>query len=138
VGGRLISAQGKTLLFTWDGAMRGPRWPPPEPIRKDARRVKAWMDAWEDSVSMVRPRLGYIHAEYPANPGAVPLPVGSSEESLLIEVLRSAVARETSATMSASERRKLEAASYVVAALQRQRGKLAANGRKSSEGKAGR
>jgi hypothetical protein len=126
VGGLLIGAAGESLLFSWDGAARGPHGPPPAWVGRDAKRWKMWMDAWTDSVDRVVPRLSFIRADYPGNPGAVVLPVGSAAESLLIEALRSSVVRDTNASANPVRLRELGNVSYVIQFLEKQRTRIPA------------
>jgi len=126
VGGLLIGAAGESLLFSWDGAMRGPHGPPPAWVGSDGKRAKLWFDSWMDSVDMIKPRLGFIRADYPGNPGAVALSVGSPAESLFIDALRSSVARDSDAAISEARRRELGNVSRVIGALESQRTKIAA------------
>ena len=120
VGGLLIGAEGESLLFAWDGGMRGPHGPPPAWVGHDPQRARAWFDAWMDSVAIVMPRLAFIGANQPTLRGAVPLRVGSPAESLFIEALRSTLGQPPSSQPRSGGAR------WLIDALEKQRAKTAA------------
>jgi hypothetical protein len=92
-------------------------------IPKSIKYDTAKMDAWEDSILKNPPTLGYVGADFFSEPGARPLDVGSSAESLLIELLRY-VAREDTTFVRGRITHKRYTAFNVARALQRQRAGL--------------
>jgi hypothetical protein len=92
IGGTLIGADGDTLKWAWDGAMR--EFPNiPKAIRGDSRRV----NAWADSIAWAMPRQIYVGATYFRSPKARALAMGSSAESLFISTLESCAGLDSSA-----------------------------------------
>ena len=53
------------------------------------------MTAWSDSVVQAIRRRAYVGGRHVADPGATPLAIGSPAESLLIQLLWSAVMRDS-------------------------------------------
>jgi hypothetical protein len=79
------------------------------------------MTAWSDSVVQAIRRRAFVGAKHVADPGATPLAIGSPAESLLIQVLWSAVMRDSvSMTIHGPQGKGLVAAS-VVRMLEEQR-----------------
>lgn len=72
IGGMLVGADGDSVGFCWDGRIRGYQ-------REAPSRLGA------------PPQLLRLHATYPADPSAVPLPAGSAAESTLVAALQLAI-----------------------------------------------
>lgn len=116
VGGVFVGAERDTLKWSWDGAMR--EMPDvPGSIRHDPNRLNAWADSVVEAV----PRLAYFGASHFRAPGARPLTVGSSSESLFIQLLWSAIGADSVFIPPPGKRDKNPMAASVARALQRQR-----------------
>lgn len=89
-GGVLVGARGDSLPWAWGpGATSLPV--PPDAITHDPRAMTAWSDSVVQSIR----RRAFVGAKHVADPGATALAIGSPAESLLIQVLWSAVMRDS-------------------------------------------
>ncbi len=87
--GVLVGAHGDSLPWAWGGAIA---WPaPPAAITQDGRA----MTAWSDSVAHSFRRHAFVGASRVDDPAAHALDIGSSAESLFIQVLWTAVMRDS-------------------------------------------
>jgi hypothetical protein len=94
IGGLVIDAKGESLKWAWGRPGHGvgvPRRTRGERMRGDWARVKAHLD----SALRNPPTLAYVGAEDFRAPDARPLSVGSSAESLLIQLLWYVVGADT-------------------------------------------
>jgi len=101
---------------------------PPEWMRKERGRL----DAWADSVVTVarrKPNPVYVGQTYFAIPGAVPVAIGSAQESLLITLLQISPSRAASFHTHAMRNRAEACAKRVSRILEEQRSRLASIGR---------
>ena len=101
---------------------------PPEWMRKERGRL----DAWADSVVTVarrKPNPVYVGQTYFAIPGAVPVAIGSAQESLLITLLQISPSRAASFHTPAMRNRAEACAKRVSRILEEQRSRLASIGR---------
>lgn len=96
---------------------------PPPWIRADRARLNAWADSIV-AAAHAKPNPLYIGRTYYALPGAVPVPIGSAKESLLIELLRTAPSRPESFGTPAIRARAEQAALRVAGTLEEQRARL--------------
>ena len=124
-GGVLVGANGDSLPWAYGHRMI-PFPAIPSAIRHDEARV----DAWSDSIVQSVPRLSYIGAKHYQEPGARALAVGSSAESLFIQVLWKAADGDTVGTPlpgeqpSPGRQAKRLIAANIARALERQRAGL--------------
>jgi len=81
VGGLIVAASGDSLKWAW--GRRSPEMRTPKSIEHDQTR----MDAWVDSLLKSPPTFAYVGVDHWSRPGGRPLPVGSSAESLFIQLL---------------------------------------------------
>ena len=81
IGGLIVDTKGDSLK--WSQGRLEPNTRMPEGIRGDSTRMSAWFD----SLSRYPPELAYVGADHFLRPGAQPLLVGSSAESLFIDLL---------------------------------------------------
>lgn|GEM_PF-5445705 len=115
-GGLIVDTKGDSLKWAWGRPGDGvgvPRW-----MRGDRDRVEAYLD----SVFKNPPTLAYVGAEDYRAPGARPLSVGGSAESLFIQLLWHVVGADSvySAPLERGVHKRLFAAS-AARGLQRQR-----------------
>lgn len=114
VGGLMVDTKGESLKWAWGRPSDGivvPEW-------GDRDRVEAYLD----SVFKNPPTLAYVGAEDYRAPGARPLSVGSSAESLFIQLLWYVVGADSvySAPLDRAVHKRLFASS-AARGLQRQR-----------------
>jgi hypothetical protein len=96
-------------------------WPvPPEAITHDPGA----MTAWSDSIAQSIRRRGYVGASQVTDPAARPLAIGSSAESLFIQVLWTAVMRDSVAMKTQGPRGKGLVAASVARMLETQRARV--------------
>jgi hypothetical protein len=81
IGGLIVDTKGDSLK--WSQGRLEPDTRMPEGIRGDSTQMSAWFD----SLSRYPPELAYVGADHFLRPGAQPLLVGSSAESLFIDLL---------------------------------------------------
>jgi len=114
VGGLVVDTKGDSLKWAWGRPWEGVR----VPEWGDRHRVEAYLD----SAFKNPPTLAYVGAEDYRAPGARPLSVGSSAESLFIQLLWYVVGADSvySAPLDPSVHKRLFAAS-AARGLQRQR-----------------
>jgi len=93
---------------------------PPSSVRHDRDRL----NAWADSVVQFTPRLAYIGATHYRAHGAMPLAVGSSSESLFIQLLWVAIGSDSVFIPPPGKHDKRPMAASVARLLQRQRAGL--------------
>ncbi|HEX3112667.1 MAG TPA: hypothetical protein VHU20_05330, partial [Candidatus Eisenbacteria bacterium] len=79
------------------------------------------MTAWSDSIAQSIRRRGYVGASQVTDPAARPLAIGSSAESLFIQVLWTAVMRDSVAMKTQGPRGKGLVAASVARMLETQR-----------------
>jgi hypothetical protein len=79
---------------------------------------------------MSLPGLPFVGAKHFSDPGATPLPIGSPEESLFVQILWSAVMRDSVSMSKRGPEGKGLMAAYVTRMLETQRGRV---GRESPE-----
>jgi hypothetical protein len=99
---------------------------PPDAITRDP----AAMNAWADSVVQSVRRHAFVGAKHFSDTGATPLPIGSPEESLFVQLLWSAVMRDSVSMSKRGPEGKGLMASYVARMLETQRARV---GRESPE-----
>jgi hypothetical protein len=115
-GGVLVGARGDSLPWAWGpGATSLPV--PPDAITHDPSAMTAWSDSVVQSIR----RRAFVGAKHVADPGATPLAIGSPAESLLIQVLWSAVMRDSVSMASHGPQGKGLVAASVVRMLEGQR-----------------
>lgn len=120
-GGVLVGSAGDTLLWAWAGGINLPT--PPASVRHDRARF----DSWADSMVRANPMPVYIGAKHYREPGAVPLAIGSPDESLFIRILWSAIGADSVPTPTRiAKQRYGPRAAGVARALQKQRAGLPA------------
>ena len=118
-GGVLVGARGDSLRWAWGpGTTSLPV--PPDAVTHDGRA----MTAWSDSVVRSIRRRAFVGAEHVADPGARPLAIGSPAESLFIQLLWSAVMRDSVSMASHGPRGKGLVAASVARMLEEQRGRV--------------
>jgi hypothetical protein len=90
VGGVLIDAKGDSLQWAWDGAGRSApgSW---EAFHRD----RVGFEAWVDSALNSAPRLAHIGGKHFRAPGVQALEVGSTRESLFVQLLWVAVGADS-------------------------------------------
>jgi hypothetical protein len=115
-GGVLVGARGDSLPWAW-GPGATPPPVPPDAISRDPRA----MAAWSDSVVQAIRRRAYVGGKRIADPGATPLAIGSPAESLLIQILWSAVMRDSVSMATHGPQGKGLVAASVVRMLEEQR-----------------
>ena len=118
MSGALIGARGDSLPWAWGGAMT---WPvPPDAITHDPRA----MTAWSDSIAQSMRRRAYVGASHVNDPGATQLAIGSPAESVFIQVLWTAVMRDSVAMKTQGPRGKGLVAASVARMLETQRAQV--------------
>jgi hypothetical protein len=118
MNGVLIGTRGDSLPWAWGGAMT---WPvPPDAITHDPRA----MTAWSDSIAQSIRRRGYVGAAQVTDPAAKPLAIGSPAESVFIQVLWTAVMRDSVAMKTEGPRGKGLVAAGVARMLETQRAQV--------------
>lgn len=115
-GGVLIDARGDSLPWAW-GPGATPMPLPPDALTHDPRA----MTAWSDSVLQSFRRHAFIGAKHVDDPGATPLAIGSPAESLFIQVLWTAVQRDSVSMKIHGPQGKGLVAASVVRMLEEQR-----------------
>jgi hypothetical protein len=118
-GGVLVGARGDSLAWAW-GPGATPMPVPPDAISRDPRA----MTAWSDSVVQAIRRRAYVGGKHVADPGATPLAIGSPAESLLIQILWSAVMRDSVSMATHGPLGKGLVAASVVRMLEEQRARV--------------
>jgi hypothetical protein len=99
-GGTLRGARGELLKFAFGPTGTKPTQPP-------------------DTTS--KQYQAFVGADYPTKPGATPLGVGTPAESVLIDVLRTAVLRERRGATTPTQNPSAATAAGVITILERQR-----------------
>jgi len=118
MNGVLVGAHGDSLPWAWGGAMT---WPvPPEAITHDPGA----MTVWSDSIAQSIRRRGYVGARQVTDPAARPLAIGSPAESVFIQVLWTAVMRDSVAMKTHGPRGKGLVAASVARMLETQRAQV--------------
>ena len=118
MSGVLVGARGDSLPWAWGGAIA---WPaPPASITQDGRA----MTAWSDSVAQSIRRHAYVGASRVDDPAAHALDIGSHAESLFIQVLWTAVMRDSVAMKTQGPRGKGLVAASVARMLEAQRAQV--------------
>lgn len=117
--GAIVGARGDSLPWAW-GSTANP-WPvPPGEITRDPSA----MTAWSDSVAQAIRRHAFVGASRIDDPGAHALAIGSSAESLFIQVLWTAVMRDSVAMKTQGPRGKGLVAAAVARMLETQRAQV--------------
>lgn len=119
VGGVLVGAQADSLRWAW-GPGSTPMPLPPDAIMRDP----AAMNAWGDSVAQSIRRRAFVGAKEFSDPGATPLPIGSPEESLFVQLLWTAVMRDSVSMSKRGPEGKGLMAAYVARMLETQRARV--------------
>ena len=113
-GGLIVDTKADSLKFAWGRRVHS--LSVPKMIMHDSVRVRAW----EDSVLKSPPTLAYVGADHILKPEARPLTVGSSSESLFIQLLWYVAGSDTTLVRGRGTQKRF-IASNVARALQRQR-----------------
>jgi hypothetical protein len=93
---------------------------PPDAITRDPTAMSAWADSVIQSIR----RRAFVGAKHFSDTGATPLPIGSSEESLFVHLLWTAVMRDSVSMSKRGPEGKGLKAAYVVRMLEAQRARV--------------
>jgi hypothetical protein len=117
VGGLVVDRGADSLKWACGRVSR------PLKIPKSIRYDQVRLDAWIDSVHKDPPTLAYVGADHFTRPGARPLSVGSSAESLFIQLLWYVAGEDTVLARDMSNHKRF-LASRIAWSLERQRAGL--------------